>query len=79
MTTAETKGIWIQCKPHPTQEGQVLMLMDTEGLGDIKKVYLCIDCCRSRGFHVVSSLLIDYRRSVSFNVSRVVGCIAVNN
>lgn len=34
---SETKGIWAWCKPHPTQKEQVLLLLDTEGLGD--KVY----------------------------------------
>ncbi|XP_060608230.1 guanylate-binding protein 4-like [Ruditapes philippinarum] len=31
---SETKGIWIRCRPHPTQRGQVLVLLDTEGFGD---------------------------------------------
>jgi hypothetical protein len=35
---SETKGIWAWCKPHPTQTEQVLLLLDTEGLGDVAKV-----------------------------------------
>lgn len=34
---SETKGIWAWCKPHPTQKEQVLLLLDTEGLGDVSK------------------------------------------
>jgi hypothetical protein len=37
---SETKGIWAWCKPHPTQKEQVLLLLDTEGLGDVAKVKL---------------------------------------
>ncbi|XP_053376331.1 guanylate-binding protein 5-like isoform X1 [Mercenaria mercenaria] len=36
-TEAKTKGIWIFCRSHPTQDNTVLVLLDTEGLGDIKK------------------------------------------
>ncbi|XP_045197372.2 guanylate-binding protein 1-like isoform X2 [Mercenaria mercenaria] len=32
-----TKGIWAWCKKHPTKKSQVLLLLDTEGLGDVKK------------------------------------------
>ena len=39
-TTAMTTGIWATCVRHPEFEDQVLMLLDTEGLGDIKKVHL---------------------------------------
>ncbi|KAM3917160.1 guanylate-binding protein 6-like [Leptodactylus fuscus] len=34
---AKTKGIWMQCLPHPTREGHTLVLLDTEGLGDVEK------------------------------------------
>ncbi|XP_045172034.2 guanylate-binding protein 1-like [Mercenaria mercenaria] len=34
---SETKGIWAWCKPHPKQKDQVLLLLDTEGLGDVAK------------------------------------------
>ncbi|XP_053393783.1 guanylate-binding protein 1-like [Mercenaria mercenaria] len=37
-TTAVTKGIWVMCRPHPTQEDQVLVLLDTEGIDDPDKV-----------------------------------------
>ncbi|ROJ35276.1 Guanylate-binding protein 1 [Anabarilius grahami] len=35
---SKTKGIWMWCVPHPTKEGHTLVLLDTEGLGDVKKV-----------------------------------------
>ncbi|XP_056389840.1 guanylate-binding protein 1-like isoform X2 [Hyla sarda] len=34
---AQTKGIWMRCLPHPTREGHTLVLLDTEGLGDVEK------------------------------------------
>lgn len=35
---AETKGIWMWCLPHPRRPGVMLVLLDTEGLGDPSKV-----------------------------------------
>jgi hypothetical protein len=35
---SKTKGIWVLCKEHPTQPNTVLLLLDTEGLGDVAKV-----------------------------------------
>ncbi|XP_052760033.1 guanylate-binding protein 5-like [Mya arenaria] len=32
-----TKRIWVWCKDHPEQKDTVLILLDTEGLGDIEK------------------------------------------
>ncbi|XP_075034884.1 guanylate-binding protein 6-like [Mixophyes fleayi] len=34
---AKTKGIWMWCFPHPTLENHTLVLLDTEGLGDVEK------------------------------------------
>ncbi|CAO2600254.1 Guanylate-binding protein 4 [Lemmus lemmus] len=34
---SETKGIWMWCVPHPTKPSHTLVLLDTEGLGDIEK------------------------------------------
>ncbi|XP_051984796.1 guanylate-binding protein 1-like isoform X1 [Xyrauchen texanus] len=34
---SKTKGIWMWCVPHPLIEGQTLVLLDTEGLGDVNK------------------------------------------
>ncbi|XP_066434034.1 guanylate-binding protein 3-like [Eleutherodactylus coqui] len=34
---AQTKGIWMRCLPHPTMKGHTLVLLDTEGLGDVEK------------------------------------------
>ncbi|XP_053342690.1 guanylate-binding protein 1-like [Clarias gariepinus] len=34
---SKTKGIWMWCVPHPTNPGYTLVLLDTEGLGDVHK------------------------------------------
>ncbi|XP_073491718.1 guanylate-binding protein 1-like isoform X2 [Aquarana catesbeiana] len=34
---AQTQGIWMWCVPHPNYEDRVLVLLDTEGLGDVEK------------------------------------------
>ncbi|MEE6519038.1 hypothetical protein FKM82_030452, partial [Ascaphus truei] len=34
---SQTKGIWMWCVPHPSQPGHTLVLLDTEGLGDVEK------------------------------------------
>ncbi|XP_026061117.1 guanylate-binding protein 1-like [Carassius auratus] len=34
---SKTKGIWMWCVPHPKKEGHALVLLDTEGLGDVAK------------------------------------------
>ncbi|XP_067217981.1 guanylate-binding protein 1-like [Chanodichthys erythropterus] len=34
---SKTKGIWMWCVPHPTKKGHTLVLLDTEGLGDVDK------------------------------------------
>ncbi|XP_021517130.2 guanylate-binding protein 1-like [Meriones unguiculatus] len=34
---AHTKGIWMWCVPHPHKEDHTLVLLDTEGLGDVEK------------------------------------------
>ncbi|XP_050975411.1 guanylate-binding protein 1-like [Labeo rohita] len=34
---SKTKGIWMWCVPHPTKTGTTLVLLDTEGLGDVDK------------------------------------------
>uniref|UniRef100_A0A8C0WII4 GB1/RHD3-type G domain-containing protein n=1 Tax=Castor canadensis TaxID=51338 RepID=A0A8C0WII4_CASCN len=34
---SQTKGIWMWCLPHPTKPNHTLVLLDTEGLGDIEK------------------------------------------
>ena len=35
---SETKGIWMLCVHHPSKENHTLVLLDTEGLGDVEKV-----------------------------------------
>ncbi|XP_071474124.1 guanylate-binding protein 4-like isoform X4 [Marmota flaviventris] len=35
---AKTKGIWMLCMPHPSKPNHTLVLLDTEGLGDVEKV-----------------------------------------
>ncbi|XP_012320242.2 guanylate-binding protein 5 isoform X2 [Aotus nancymaae] len=34
---SHTKGIWIWCMPHPNRPNHTLVLLDTEGLGDVEK------------------------------------------
>ncbi|KAB5535676.1 hypothetical protein PHYPO_G00120680 [Pangasianodon hypophthalmus] len=34
---SKTKGIWMWCVPHPHKTGHTLVLLDTEGLGDVDK------------------------------------------
>ncbi|KAL6032849.1 hypothetical protein STEG23_031059 [Scotinomys teguina] len=34
---SQTKGIWMWCVPHPTKPSHTLILLDTEGLGDVEK------------------------------------------
>lgn len=34
---SKTKGIWIWCVPHPNRKNCSLVLIDTEGLGDVEK------------------------------------------
>ncbi|KAB5535679.1 hypothetical protein PHYPO_G00120710 [Pangasianodon hypophthalmus] len=34
---SKTKGIWMWCVPHPHKTGHTLVLLDTEGLGDVNK------------------------------------------
>jgi hypothetical protein len=35
---AHTKGIWVWPRPHPLDDGRFLVLLDTEGIGDVRKV-----------------------------------------
>ena len=35
---SRTKGIWMWCVPHPEKPDRTLVLLDTEGLGDVEKV-----------------------------------------
>ncbi|KAK1339813.1 hypothetical protein QTO34_018370 [Cnephaeus nilssonii] len=34
---SHTKGIWMWCVPHPAEPNHTLVLLDTEGLGDVEK------------------------------------------
>ncbi|XP_056336261.1 guanylate-binding protein 1-like [Danio aesculapii] len=34
---SKTKGIWMWCIPHPKKKGHTLVLLDTEGLGDVQE------------------------------------------
>ncbi|XP_041910074.1 guanylate-binding protein 4-like [Arvicola amphibius] len=34
---SHTKGIWMWCVPHPQKPDHALVLLDTEGLGDVEK------------------------------------------
>ncbi|KAM5256393.1 guanylate-binding protein 5-like [Ctenodactylus gundi] len=35
---SHTRGIWMWCVPHPEKSDHTLILLDTEGLGDVEKV-----------------------------------------
>ncbi|XP_038673298.1 guanylate-binding protein 1-like isoform X1 [Scyliorhinus canicula] len=35
---SETKGIWMWCLPHPRRDNRCMVLLDTEGLGDVEKI-----------------------------------------
>ncbi|KAM5256396.1 guanylate-binding protein 5-like [Ctenodactylus gundi] len=35
---SHTKGIWMWCVPHPKKPDHTLILLDSEGLGDVEKV-----------------------------------------
>ncbi|XP_015422881.1 PREDICTED: guanylate-binding protein 1 [Myotis davidii] len=35
---SHTKGIWMWCVPHPKKPNHTLVLLDTEGLGDVEKL-----------------------------------------
>ncbi|KAI4529058.1 hypothetical protein MG293_020886 [Ovis ammon polii] len=37
---SETKGIWMWCVPHPSKENHTLVLLDTEGLGNVEKIMI---------------------------------------
>lgn len=51
--TPVTKGIWVLCRPHPTQKDQVLVLLDTEGIDDPDKVEIEDD----NNWFILSTLL----------------------
>uniref|UniRef100_A0A4W3HCR2 GB1/RHD3-type G domain-containing protein n=1 Tax=Callorhinchus milii TaxID=7868 RepID=A0A4W3HCR2_CALMI len=38
IVQSETKGIWMWCMPHPGNDNQCLVLLDTEDLCDIENV-----------------------------------------
>nr|QKE61574.1 guanylate binding protein 1 [Hylobates lar] len=40
---SHTKGIWMWCVPHPKKPGHILVLLDTEGLGDVEKNQQAMD------------------------------------
>ncbi|GAB1288192.1 Guanylate-binding protein 7 [Apodemus speciosus] len=41
---SHTKGIWMCCLPHPQKPDHTLVLLDTEGLGDVEKGDSQNDC-----------------------------------
>ncbi|XP_043936642.1 guanylate-binding protein 1-like [Protopterus annectens] len=41
---SHTKGIWMWCVPHPKKQDHTLVLLDTEGLGDVQKGDVKNDC-----------------------------------
>lgn len=57
---SETKGIWMWCVPHPSKTDCTLVLLDTEGLGDVGKV-------RQRIFFVLETPLRHFHLPPQFN------------
>ncbi|ELK26212.1 Interferon-induced guanylate-binding protein 1 [Myotis davidii] len=45
---SHTKGIWMWCVPHPKKPNHTLVLLDTEGLGDVEKKQ-----CQNQGLEYV--------------------------
>ncbi|ELW72645.1 Guanylate-binding protein 5 [Tupaia chinensis] len=45
---SHTKGIWMWCMPHPENPNHTLVLLDTEGLGDVEKVTELTDLLQTR-------------------------------
>ncbi|XP_040854467.1 guanylate-binding protein 1-like [Ochotona curzoniae] len=41
---SHTKGIWMWCIPHPKKSDHTLILLDTEGMGDVEKGNKQNDC-----------------------------------
>ncbi|XP_025144107.2 guanylate-binding protein 5 isoform X6 [Bubalus bubalis] len=42
---SHTKGIWMWCVPHPKKPNHTLVLLDTEGLGDVEKKFFPVKKC----------------------------------
>ncbi len=61
---SHTKGIWIWARTHPQNPDQYLVLLDTEGLGDVEKVHTCtyqkIDTCSDILCMIVSNCMSCY-------------------
>uniref|UniRef100_A0A7M4F2I0 Guanylate-binding protein 1-like n=2 Tax=Crocodylus porosus TaxID=8502 RepID=A0A7M4F2I0_CROPO len=55
---SHTKGIWMWCLPHPCRSDHVLVLLDTEGLGDVEKGNTKNDCWIFALAVLLSSLLV---------------------
>ena len=53
---SKTKGIWMWCVPHPRKTDHTLVLLDTEGLGDIEKVrHLLVFCSNHVSFIMINN------------------------
>ncbi|ROL49845.1 Guanylate-binding protein 1 [Anabarilius grahami] len=46
---SKTKGIWMWCVDYPTKAGTTLVLLDTEGLGDVDKAECAVWRVRLKG------------------------------
>ncbi|KAH1179690.1 hypothetical protein KIL84_005740 [Mauremys mutica] len=53
---SHTKGIWMWCVPHPGKRGHTLVLLDTEGLGDVEKVSWLLLCGENRYYHMMKGV-----------------------
>ncbi|XP_053391158.1 guanylate-binding protein 1-like [Mercenaria mercenaria] len=86
-TDAATKGIWVWCIEHPEHKEEVLMLLDTEGIGDVEKGdekndndILCLTTllCGTFVFNLLGVVNEKMLKSLSF-VSKIARNIALSN
>uniref|UniRef100_A0A4W5KNG0 GB1/RHD3-type G domain-containing protein n=1 Tax=Hucho hucho TaxID=62062 RepID=A0A4W5KNG0_9TELE len=71
---SKTKGIWMWCVPHPEKTDHTLVLLDTEGLGDVEKVggQSSISLQSTLKIHIPLRLLtklVSYRQGSAMNLS----------
>ncbi|KAM3916906.1 guanylate-binding protein 3-like [Leptodactylus fuscus] len=67
---AKTKGIWMQCVPHPNKSGHTLILLDTEGTGNVTKGNVQND-------HMILSLAMLMSSAVIYNSTTAINQDAV--
>ncbi|XP_066433712.1 guanylate-binding protein 2-like [Eleutherodactylus coqui] len=68
--SANTKGIWMWCAPHPKKSDHTLILLDTEGVGDVEKADQENDC-------IILSLAMLMSSAVIYNTKATIDQDAV--